>query len=74
MRLVGHVTYIGVKRMNSYLVGKPEGKRPLGRARCRWVYNITMNFRETGGDGTDWIDVAYGKVQWRTPVNVIMSL
>jgi hypothetical protein len=40
------------------LVGKPEGKRPLGRPGRRWVDNIKMNLRETGWDGMDWIDVA----------------
>jgi hypothetical protein len=39
-------------------VGKPEGKRPLGRPRCRWVDNIKMDFRDIGCDGMDWIDLA----------------
>jgi hypothetical protein len=39
-------------------VRKPEGKRPLGRQRCRWVENIKMDLREIGWDGVDWIDVA----------------
>jgi hypothetical protein len=45
--------------MNAYriLVGKPEGKRPLGRPRHRWVDNIKMNFREIGWDDVDWIDI-----------------
>jgi hypothetical protein len=49
----------GEKR-NAYriLVGKPEGKRPLGRPRCRCVDNIKMDLRETGWDGVDWIDLA----------------
>jgi hypothetical protein len=49
----------GEKR-NAYriLVGKPEGKRPLGRPRRRWVDNIKMYFREVGWDGMDWIDLA----------------
>jgi hypothetical protein len=48
----------GAKR-NAYrlLVGKPEGKRPLGRPRCRWVDNIKMDLRETEWDGMDWIDL-----------------
>jgi hypothetical protein len=52
MRWAGHVTRMGVK-MNSYriLVGKPEGKRPLGRLRCRWVGNIKMDLNEIGWDG-----------------------
>jgi hypothetical protein len=40
------------------LVGKPEGKGPLGRPRCRWVDNIKMDFREIAWDGRDWIEVA----------------
>jgi hypothetical protein len=49
----------GEKR-NAYriLVGKPEGKRPLGRQRCRWVDNIKIGLRETGWDSMDWIDLA----------------
>jgi hypothetical protein len=59
MRRAGHVAGMGEKR-NAYgiLVGKPEGKRPLGRPRCRWVDNIQMDLREIGWDGRDWIDLA----------------
>jgi hypothetical protein len=59
MQWAGHVARIGAK-MNAYriLVGKPEGKRPLGRPRCRWVGNIKMDLREIGWDGVDWIDLA----------------
>jgi hypothetical protein len=39
-------------------VGKPKGKRPLGRLRCRWVDNVQIDFRETGWSGMDWIDLA----------------
>jgi hypothetical protein len=58
MRWAGHVARMGEKR-NAYriLVGKPEGKRSLGRIRRRWVDNITMDLREIGWDGTDWIDL-----------------
>jgi hypothetical protein len=50
---------MGTKR-NAYriLVGKPEGKRPLGTRRCRWVYNIKMDLREIRWGGMDWIDLA----------------
>jgi hypothetical protein len=56
MRWAGNVARMGEKR-NAYriLVGKPEGKRPLGRPRGRWVDNIKMDFRETGWDGFIWL-------------------
>jgi hypothetical protein len=59
MRWAGHVTLIGTKR-NAYriLMGKPEGKRPLGRPRHRWVGYIKMDLREPGWGGTDWNDLA----------------
>jgi hypothetical protein len=56
------------------LVGKPEGKRPLGRPRLRWVYNIRMDFTEIGWDGMDWIDLAQDRDQWRALVNTVMNL
>jgi hypothetical protein len=55
-------------------VGNPEGKRPLGRPRLRWVNNIKINFRETGWDGVDWIDLAQERDQWRSLVNTVMNL
>jgi hypothetical protein len=50
----------GGEKRNAYkiMVGKPEGKRPLGRPRRRWVDYIKMDFREIGWDGVDWIDMA----------------
>jgi hypothetical protein len=74
MRWAGHVTWMGEMR-NAYriLVGKPEGKRPLGRPRRRWVDNIKMDLRETGLDGVDWIDLA-DRDQWRALVNTVMNL
>jgi hypothetical protein len=64
------------EKMNAYriLVGKPEGKRPLGRPRRRWVYNIIMDFRELGWSGMDWIDVAQDRGRWRPVVKTIMNL
>jgi hypothetical protein len=56
------------------LVGKPEGKRPLGRPRHRLVDNIRMDLGETGWDGVDWIDVAQDRDQWRALVNTVMNL
>jgi hypothetical protein len=55
------------------LVGKPEGKRPQGRPRRRWVDNIKMDLREIGLDGMDWIDLAQDRDQWRTYVNLRVS-
>jgi hypothetical protein len=65
----GHVARMGEKR-NAYriLVGKPEGKRPLGRPRRRWV-----GHREIGWDGMVWIYLAQDRDQWRDIVNTVMS-
>jgi hypothetical protein len=54
------------------LVGKPEGKRPLGRSRCRWEDNIKMDFQEVGW-GMDWIELAQDTDRWRALVNVVMN-
>jgi hypothetical protein len=66
---------MGEKR-NAYriLVGKPEGKRPLGRLRRRWVDNIKMDLGEVGWDGVDWIDLAQDRDRWRAYVNTVMNL
>jgi hypothetical protein len=60
---------------NAYrmLLGKPEGKRPLGRARCRWVNNIKMNLREIRWGGMDWTHLARDRDQWRALVNTVMN-
>jgi hypothetical protein len=55
-------------------VGKPEGKRPLGRPRRRCVNNIKMDLREIGWDDMDWIDLAQNRDQWRALVNTVMNL
>jgi hypothetical protein len=74
MRWTGHVAQRGLKR-NAYrtLVGKPEGKRPLGRQRCRWVDNIKMDLREIGWHGMDWIHLAQDRDQWRALVNMAVN-
>jgi hypothetical protein len=61
------------RNTNRILVGNPEGKRPLGRPRHRWVDNVKMDLREIGWGGMDWIDLAEDRVQWRGLVNMIMS-
>jgi hypothetical protein len=64
------------ERRNAYrmLVGRPEGKRPLGRPRRRWVDNIKMDLREVGWDVGDWIDLAQYRDRWRAYVNAVMNL
>ena len=59
----------GVHRV---LVGKPEGKRPRGRPRCRWEDNIKMDLQEVGGDGGDWMELAQDRDRWRALVNTGM--
>jgi hypothetical protein len=75
MRWAGHVARIGAKN-NTYriLVGMPEGKRPIGRPRRRWVDSNKMDLRERGWDGMDWIDLAQDRDQWRALVNTGMNL
>jgi hypothetical protein len=66
---------MGEKR-NAYriLVGKPEGKKPLGRPRHRWENNIKMDSRETEWGGMDWTDVAQDRDNWRAHVNTVKKL
>jgi hypothetical protein len=77
MRWTGHKARVGEKR-NTYriLVGKPEGKRSLGRPRRtrRWVDNIKIDLREIVWAGMDWIDLAENRYQWRALVNSVMNL
>jgi len=56
------------------LVGKPEGKRPLGRPRHRWEDNIKMDLQEVGCGGVDWIELAQNRDRWRALVNAVMNL
>jgi hypothetical protein len=61
------------KKRNAYriLEGKPEGRRPLGRPRSRWVDNIKIDLREIVWDGMDWVDLAQDRDQWRALVNTV---
>jgi hypothetical protein len=56
------------------LVGKPEGKRPPGRPRCRWIDNIKMDLLEIGVSVVDWIGLAQDRYRWRALVNSVMKL
>jgi len=73
MRWVGHVAHIGEERgVHRVLVGKPEGKRPLGRPRPRWEYNIKKDLWEVGGGG-DWMELAQDRDRWAL-VNTVMNI
>ena len=72
---MGHVARIGERRdVYRILVGKPEGKGPLGRPRCRWENNINMDLQEVGCGGMDWIHLAQDRDSWRALVNAVMNL
>jgi hypothetical protein len=75
MRFAGHVTRMG-ENWNAYrlLVGKPEGKSPLGRPRGRWVDNIRMDVGEVGWVDVDWIGLAKDRNRWRALVNSVLNL
>jgi hypothetical protein len=75
MRWAGHVARMGAGR-GAYriLVGRPEGKRPLGRPRRRWEDNIKMDLREREIDGANWIRLVQDRVQWWAFVNTVMNL
>jgi hypothetical protein len=75
MRWVGYVARMREGRgVCSVLVGRPEGKRPLGRPRRRREDNIKMDLREINIDGANWIRLAQDRVQWRAFVNTVMNL
>jgi hypothetical protein len=75
MRWARHVARMG-EEMGAYrvLVGKPEGKRPLGRPRRRWVDNIRMYLQEVGGGYVGWTGLAQDRDRWRTLVSAVMNL
>ena len=75
MRWAGHVARMGDRRgVYMVLVGKPEGKRPLGRHRCRWEDNIKMDLQEMGCGGVNWMELAQDRDRWRALVNAVMNL
>ena len=55
------------------LVGKPEGKRPMVRPRCRWEDNIKMDLQEVGGGCEDWMELAQDRDRWRALVSMVMD-
>jgi hypothetical protein len=73
MKLAGHVARMGEKR-GAYriLVGRPEGRRPLGRPRRRWEDNIKMGLEEVGW-GMDWNELVQDRDRWRVLVNAVMN-
>jgi hypothetical protein len=75
MGWAGHVARVGEERkVYKVLVGKPEGKRPLGRPRRRWEDGIRMYLREIGLGGVDWIRLSQDRDQWRAVVSAVMNL
>jgi len=75
MRWAGHVARMGEERgVYRFLVGKPEGKRPLGRPRRRWVDNIRMDLQEVRYGYVDWIGLAQDRDTWWTLVSAVMNL
>jgi len=75
MRWAGHVARMGEERgVYSVLVGKTEGRKPLGRPRRRWVDNIRMELQEVGCGYMDWIELAQDRDRWRTLVSAVMNL
>jgi len=74
MRWAGYVARIGERR-GAYRVsvGKPEGKRPLGRPRLRWEDNIKMDLQEVGCGGMDWFNLAHDRDRWRELVNAVTN-
>ena len=75
MRWAWHVVHMGEERgVYRVLVGEPEGKRPLGRPRRRWVDNIRMDLQEVGCGYMDCTGLAQDRDRWRTLVSVVMNL
>jgi hypothetical protein len=75
MRWVGRVARMGEGRgVYRVLVGKPEGRRPMGRPRRRWEDNIRIDLREVGCGCVDWMELAQDRDSWRALVSAVMNL
>jgi hypothetical protein len=75
IKWAGQVARFGeIKNAHKILVRMPEGKRPLGRPRRRWLENVKIYLRDIGWDGMDWIDLAQDSDQWRALLNTVMYL
>jgi len=75
MRWAGHMARMGEEKgVYSVLVGKPDGRRPLGRPRRRWADNIRTDLQEVGRGYMDWIGLTQDRDRWRTLVSAVMNL
>ena len=75
MKWDGHVTHMDEERgVYRVLVGEPEGRRPLGRPRLRWVDNIRTDLQEVECGQVDWIGLAQDRDRWRMLVSAVMNL
>jgi hypothetical protein len=75
MRWAGHVARMGEgKGVHRVLVGKPEGKRPLGRLRCKWEDNIKIDLQEVGGGCGDWMELSQDRERWRALVSKVTNI
>ena len=75
MRWVGHVARMGDRRgVYRFLIGKPEGKRPLGRPRRRWEDNNKIDLQEVRGSCGDWMELAQDRDRWRALVSTVRNL
>ena len=72
-RLLRHKTFLEGRGVHKVLVGKPDGKRPLGRPRRRWEDNIKMDLQEVGRGGEDWMELAQDRDRCRALVSTVMN-